>query len=74
MTQMYIGLHAKCLVCCPISTTFELCQQILVHIPVSNFTKIHPVVAKLFHMKGWRDGQTDIMKQSQCLQLFHESA
>jgi hypothetical protein len=34
------------------SCKLELCQQILVHIPVSNSTKIHPVGAKLFHMEG----------------------
>jgi hypothetical protein len=52
------------------SCKLELCQQIFVHIPVSNSTKIHPVGAKLFHMEGWKDGQTDMMKQSHLLYCF----
>jgi hypothetical protein len=44
---MYSALRA-----CPILTKLEFSQQIFIK---SNFMKIHPVAAQVFHADGWMD-------------------
>jgi hypothetical protein len=43
-----VGLHVKCPIFCPISTTFVFSRLIL--IKLSSVTKIRPVEAELIHM------------------------
>jgi len=53
---MYIGLHVKYSLFLSILMKLEFFRQIFKKIPqISNFMKIHPVGAELFHA----DGRTD---------------
>jgi len=53
---------------------FEFSRQILEKYPISNFIKIHPVGAELFHANrrtdGRKDGQTDMTKLIVAFQDF----
>jgi hypothetical protein len=58
-SKMYIGLHVKCLYSCPILMTFDFLGGRFSKNPqISNFMKIRPVEAELFHA----DGRTDMTK------------
>jgi hypothetical protein len=58
-SKIYIGLHVKCPYCFQILIKLEISQQIFEKkSEISNFMKIRPVGAELFHA----DGQTDKKK------------
>jgi hypothetical protein len=52
---MSLGLNATFLKFCQILTTLKLYRQILIKVPIQNFTKIRPEGAELFHADGRRD-------------------
>jgi hypothetical protein len=52
---MYIGLRVKYRYSCQIVMKLELCRQIFEKYSVSDFIKIRPVEAELFHADGRRE-------------------
>jgi hypothetical protein len=49
---------------CQILMKFEFSQHIFKHAQISNFMKIHPAGANLFHADGWMDGRMDRDRQT----------
>jgi len=57
---MYIGLHVRYPLFLSGFNEIEFSRQIFreKNIQISNFMKIRPVGAELFHVDGWTDRQT----------------
>jgi hypothetical protein len=59
---MYGGLHVKYRYSCHILIKQTLLDKFSKNPQTSNFMKIRPVGAELFHANGRADGQTDVTK------------
>jgi hypothetical protein len=56
--KKYVGLHVKCPLSCSIIWNVIFFDSYSKNLQISNFMKICPVGAELFHVDGW----TDMMK------------
>jgi len=56
---MYIGLHVKYRYSCRILMKIEFSRQILKNTKISNFVKIRPVGAELFHADRLTHGEAN---------------
>jgi hypothetical protein len=60
---MRIGLHVKCLLfLSEFNETHTVSRGFRKNAKTSNFMKIRPVRAELFHAEGWTNRQTEKMK------------
>jgi len=72
---MCIGLHVKYLYSCPVLINPVFPRQFLgENVQISNFVKIRPVEAELFHADRGTDTQTDIVKLIVALRSFANSS
>jgi len=56
---MYMGIHGKYLLFLSDFNETSFLYQFLRNTQISDFMKMHPVTAKLFHADRWTDEQTD---------------
>ena len=57
---MYTGIYVKCpLFLSDFNETWIFSTGFSKNIQISNFTKLRPVEAELFHANGWTDVRTD---------------
>jgi hypothetical protein len=56
---MYVGLYVKYRYCCRILNKLEFSRQFSINPQISNFMKIRPVGAELFHAHGRTDRHDD---------------
>jgi hypothetical protein len=68
---MYIGLYVKCpLLFSDFEETFNFLDIFSKNTQISNFLKIRPMGAELFHADGRTDGHTDMTKPIVAIRNF----